>query len=134
MQKLMSHFMKFMNGRYGTDQLSRFMVFLGLILSIINMFVPRYIVLAVIADILFIWTLYRMFSKNIVKRTNENSRFLRILLFIRRHFRACISSLKDHQHRYYVCPHCLQITRVPKGHGKITITCPSCHHEFDRKS
>lgn len=134
MNKLMTKLMKFMYGRYGTDQLSRFLIFLGLVLSIIDAFMPRLYILAVIADILFIFAIYRMFSKNIVRRTKENDTFLHVLLYIRRHFRACLSSLKDHEHRYYVCPHCLQITRVPKEHGKITITCPSCHQEFDRKS
>ena len=43
-------------------------------------------------------------------------------------------NIKDREYKYFVCPGCGQICRVPKKRGKITITCPRCHASFDRRS
>lgn len=36
--------------------------------------------------------------------------------------------------KYLKCPHCHQYLRVPKGKGEITVTCPSCHQQFDQRT
>ena len=35
---------------------------------------------------------------------------------------------------YFRCPQCGQQLRVPRGRGKISITCPKCGHQFIKKS
>ena len=42
--------------------------------------------------------------------------------------------LKDRQHRYFDCPKCHQMVRVPRGKGKISITCPRCREKFVKKT
>ena len=51
-----------------------------------------------------------------------------------RRFCAALDRVKDRQHRYYQCPRCHQSVRVPRGKGKIAITCPKCSERFVRKS
>lgn len=31
-------------------------------------------------------------------------------------------------------PHCRTYIRIPKGHGKVIITCPKCRTQFERKT
>lgn len=41
---------------------------------------------------------------------------------------------KDKEHKYFKCPKCKARLRVPKGRGRITVTCPRCGNKFDKKS
>jgi intracellular septation protein A len=70
-----------------------------------------------------IWAIFRSFSRNVYKRYQENHRFL---LFFDR--------LKDREHRIFQCPRCRQMVRVPRGKGKIAITCPKCRERFIKKT
>ena len=53
---------------------------------------------------------------------------------IKKRFNVIKKNHQDKEHKYYLCPSCKQIVRVPKGRGKITITCPTCKNRFDKKS
>ena len=72
---------------------------------------------------LMIWAIFRCLSRNTYKRYQENRRYLQLL-----------DRVKDRQHRYYDCPKCRQRVRVPRGKGKISITCPRCKEKFVRKT
>jgi len=123
---------KFMSGRYGQDQLGMFIFFVALILVFISFLVP---VLEIIAFLLMILGLYRMFSQNKEKRRQENYKFLCLSYGFKewlRHHKALI--LGDKTYRYYKCPKCKQVLRVPKGKGKILITCNKCQNEFIKKT
>ena len=116
----------FMLGRYGTDKLNMWILGAGLILCIISLFVPILAVnLALTAGsyILMGLAIFRTLSRNTYKRYRENRRFL---LFLDR--------IKDRDHKYFDCPRCRQPVRVPKGKGKIMITCPKCKEKFPGKS
>ena len=67
--------------------------------------------------------LYRMLSKSTYRRYQENRRFLQL-----------IDRIKDRKNRYYKCPKCKQLVRVPRGKGKISITCPRCKEKFVKKT
>jgi ribosomal protein L37AE/L43A len=69
------------------------------------------------------WAIFRMLSKNVYKRYEENRKYLRFL-----------DRWKDKEHRYYDCPKCKQTVRVPRGKGKISITCPTCKEKFVKKT
>lgn len=119
-------FRRFMTGRYGTDKLNMYILGAGVIVCLLTMFIPVALVdlgLSIVSYGLMIWALFRTFSRNTYKRYQENRRFL---LFLDR--------LKDRQHKYFSCPKCRQPVRVPKGKGKISITCPKCREKFVRKS
>jgi hypothetical protein len=122
-----------MQGRYGSDSLERFLIFGGLALDILGMLLNNGI-LIIIADAFLLIAIFRMMSRNTVKRSIENDKYESISLIPRRHFKAMKMSAGNKTDRYYVCPSCHQIVRVPRGHGKVTITCPKCRKEFDRRS
>ena len=49
-------------------------------------------------------------------------------------FLMLLDRIKDREHRYFDCPKCRQPVRVPRGKGKIMITCPKCKERFQRKT
>lgn len=40
----------------------------------------------------------------------------------------------DREHKYFRCPNCGQMLRVPKGKGKISISCRNCGTTFQKKT
>lgn len=116
---------RFMAGRYGHDRLNLTMLVVGCVLCFVQMFVPAGIgfVLTIVSEALLILSLLRCFSRNTYKRYNENRKFL-----------LMVDRIKDRAHRYYSCPKCRQTVRVPRGKGKIAITCPKCREKFVKKT
>lgn len=126
MSRLKQALTRFMSGRYGTDKLNMWILGAGLILCLISVFVrflPVNTVLTLSSYGLMIWAIFRTLSRNTYKRYRENRRFLMML-----------DRIKDRQHRYFDCPKCHQPVRVPRGKGKIMITCPKCKEKFPGKS
>ena len=126
MNRIRQAIQRFMLGRYGTDKLNMWILGAGLILCIISLFVPILGVnLALTAGsyILMGLAIFRTLSRNTYKRYRENRRFLLML-----------DRIKDRDHKYFDCPKCRQPVRVPKGKGKIMITCPKCKEKFPGKS
>ena len=120
--KLRTTMQRFMEGRYGTDKLNMAILCTGLVFSLLASLSPAPIVklaFTTIAYALMIIAIIRTLSRNIYKRYEENRKFL---LFFQK--------LKDKDHRYFNCPRCHQQVRVPKGKGKIAITCPKCKEKF----
>lgn len=116
----------FMSGRYGSDRLNMVILFTGLLASILSSLFARSVVGTVfwfLSYALMIWAIFRALSRNTYKRYQENRKFL--LIFDR---------LKDRNNRYFDCPKCRQTVRVPRGKGKISITCPRCKEKFVRKT
>lgn len=122
-----------MNGRYGVDQLSLALLGISVILTVVGIF-PKSHVLSTLSILPLLICYLRTFSKNIRKRYEENQKFLAFWNPIRNYFMKYINRSKDKTHRYYRCPKCKKTVRVPKGKGKICITCPVCKEEFIRKS
>nr|DAY85605.1 MAG TPA: zinc-ribbon containing domain protein [Caudoviricetes sp.] len=124
---------KLMYGRYGTDRLGLFMLIVVLLLDIIFTF-TGWDVLYILAFVLAAICVWRIFSRNISRRYAENQKFMQLTDPIVRAISSKISGLKDlRTHRHLRCPSCGQKIRVPKGRGKIQITCPKCRHEFVKK-
>ena len=116
----------FMAGRYGTDKLNMVILCVGLAVSLLSVFfqyAPLNLLFFVLSYGLMIWAIFRSLSRNTYKRYQENRKFLQIT-----------GRLKDRQNRYFDCPKCRQMVRVPRGKGKISITCPRCHEKFIRKT
>ena len=116
----------FMVGRYGTDKLNMAILCAGLAVCLVSAFIDAAMVnllLTAVSYGLMIWALYRSFSRNTYKRYQENRKFLQFF-----------DRLKDREHRYYDCPKCRQVVRVPRGKGKIAITCPKCREKFVKKT
>ena len=164
-QRINDAYRRFMTGRYGSDQLSRFTLLLALIMLVLNMiFRSRTSVFSWLLWIFLILTYFRMFSKNIRKRYNENTRFLQFKDKVTEKLRggrrgSTGDSVKDSyryyqnaydnarssgnpnstmrsdkEHRIFRCPKCDKRVRVPRGRGKIEITCPHCGNKFIKRS
>ena len=126
MNRMANGLRSFMAGRYGTDQLNTTILLTGVAVCLVAMFIPWAImklILTMISYALMFWAVFRTLSRNTYKRYQEN-----------RKFRMLIDRIKDRDHRYYDCPRCRQPVRVPKGKGKIAITCPKCREKFIKKT
>ena len=124
--KLSAGLRSFMAGRYGTDRLNMVILCAGLFCSLLSVWVkavPLNIIFWALSYGLMIWAICRALSRNTYKRYQENRKFLQIF-----------TRLKDRQNRYFDCPKCRQLVRVPRGKGKIAITCPRCKEKFIRKT
>lgn len=129
---------KFMLGRYGVDSFSRAILIVALVLYFINLFISNitasYIISAV-STLLLVYCYYRMLSRNVYKRANENQKYLYKTAGLRGALSRYKSQAKDLKtHHIYKCPKCKQKIRVPRGKGRISIHCPKCQHDFIKKS
>jgi len=115
-----------MIGRYGNDKLNIAILLVGLVICVLELFIiaplPR-MLLTLLSYALVGIVLFRCLSRNTYKRYQENRRFTLLL-----------DRFLDRQHRYYSCPKCRQTIRVPRGKGKISITCPKCREKFIKKT
>ena len=126
MKRINQWLQRFMTGRYGTDKLNMYILGGGLIICLLSLFIRVLAVnlaLTILSYGLMFWAIFRTFSRNTYKRYRENRRFLMLL-----------DRIKDRDHRYFDCPKCRQPVRVPRGKGKIMITCPKCKERFQRKT
>ena len=124
--KISAGLRRFMEGRYGTDRLNTAILIVGVVAALIRPFFSQPAVnltLWLVSYAMMFWAIFRMLSRNVYKRYQENRKFLQL-----------IDRIKDRQHRYYDCPKCRQTVRVPRGKGKIAITCPKCKEKFVRKT
>jgi hypothetical protein len=126
-------FMQFMQGRYGNDGLNKFLMILAIVFLVIS-FVggDAFYVLAILC--LFA-AYFRMFSRNLYKRAAENQRYMMRVRKIREFWMLRKNHLKQLKtYRFFTCPKCKQKIRIPKGKGKIEITCRTCGEKFIRKT
>lgn len=133
-QKFKNGVRNFMSGRNGSDQLCLALILLGIVLillgSITNLVIIDYLGLAS-----YIYSLFRMFSRNLVKRRAENEKYLAF----RRNFKTNISQFfarlkNSKQYKYFRCPQCKARLRLPRKVGEVTVTCGKCHHQFKQKA
>ena len=127
-------FLRFMIVRYGVDELGKYSLYLTIALLILGLFV-RSRFLNGVTFLIVLLLYFRMFSKNYAQRRKENDLFLKyknqVVLFFNKEKRMMQDRVKFH---IYTCPSCGQKIRIPRGKGKIAITCPKCKNEFIKKS
>ncbi|MCC8168098.1 MAG: hypothetical protein LIO37_01990 [Clostridiales bacterium] len=136
--RITNFFSNLMQGRYGMDELSRMesiAILVILVLTLIFSSTPFYLIGMILWLALMVHMYFRMFSRNISKRSAENQKYLDATSGIRR----SMNKNKVHRQqrdvwRYFKCPQCHQEVRVPAKRGKICITCPKCRTEFVRKT
>lgn len=123
-----------MYGRHGYDELSRDMSIAAIVCVILGLF-PDLQFLSFVALILWVWALFRCYSKNLSKRQMECEAYLRFTGKIKGWFNLKKRAWAERKtHCYFKCEQCKKTLRVPKGKGKIKITCPQCHREIIKKT
>jgi hypothetical protein len=133
MDNLKKRIHRFMMGRYGNDALNTALLYLAVFLNLLGIFVKTP-VFGTLSLILLVYINVRFFSKNLAKRYAENQWFMNLTRGWRRASKAAALSVQDREHRYLLCPSCRQICRIPKGRGKVELTCPACKKTFDGRS
>ena len=123
--KVKAGLQRFMMGRYGTDKLNSLLLWIAVALTLLSIFLPTgwHLISVSLSYALMGIVIFRCLSRNTYRRHIENRRYLNLL-----------ERLKDREHKYFTCPRCKQSVRVPKGKGKIAITCPKCREKFIQKT
>lgn len=128
---------RFMAGRYGGDQLNRFVAVSGCVLILVGFFVGGVVSLLLYFVSLagLVWSYYRMFSRNFDKRRQENARYLRFKQRMNSDVRLNKERWSQRRdYKFFTCPACRTTLRVPKGKGKINIVCRKCGNSFQGKT
>ncbi len=134
MQRWIQRMAVWMQGRYGPDELNLFLSRLGMLLCILSLFPPLRICGAAAWAVLGI-AIFRMCSKNLPRRRQEREQYLVLRGRVRSRTALLRRRWQDRRTcRYYVCKQCGTTLRVPKGAGKIEITCPKCRRAFQKKT
>jgi len=119
MNRIREYLYRFMRGRYGTDEFGKVTLFSSCILCILSS-LTEWIILYYIGMIGMIYSLYRCFSKDINTRMIENQRFLKHMNLDKLKFE------QRKEYKIFKCKSCGRNIRVPRGKGKIEVTCPAC--------
>ena len=132
--KFKERLQRFMYGRYGMDGLGKFMSWTSIILLLCSMLFDIN-VLYFVSLALLVWCYFRMFSRNVQKRYQENCVYYRYVNIVSDFFKRQKSYIKQSKtHHIYKCPQCKQKIRIPKGKGKVAIRCQRCGTEFIKNS
>ncbi len=124
---------RFMVGRNGNDQFNVFLMICSLVLILLSTLLGGKLFLLVLALLVYIY--FRMLSRNIYRRQDENSRYLRAKYKLSSRVRLLGERWKQRRdYKFFVCPSCHATLRVPKGRGKIKIVCRKCGTSFTGKS
>lgn len=131
---MLQKILRFIQGRYGIDDLAKFMMGIVLMLSIVNFFV-RNQVITILAWIVIILIYFRMFSRDRYRRYQENQFYLKYMGPVQNKIQKEINILKLRKdYHIYKCPTCKQKIKIPRGKGRIAVKCPKCRTEFIKNS
>lgn len=122
---------KFFYGRNGFDDLAKLSLILSIVVFLIYGFWPRGIVKVILSFLylaLLVYAYFRILSKKVYKRVQENRKYLGALKMTKTRWQ------QRKTHKFYRCPKCKTWLRVPKGRGKIEITCVKCATKFEKRT
>ncbi len=143
---------EFMVGRYGYDELSKFLIILGMILLVVTVLMQTARIdmwaqskyMYILAILVLAFGYCRMGSKNIKKRKAENEKYLK---FISKFSKKAQAKLEREErvkkystfeayhelgedgetvYHCYRCRGCDEILRFEEGTGIVKIICPNC--------
>ena len=130
---------RFMYGRNGVDQMNQILLrgYIGVLVAeiVFNLLRLRapLVICEVLLWVLMMYILFRMFSKNLPKRREENQKFLNWFWMVKSNAAGAKARRADKDHKYFTCK-CGAVCRVPVGKGKIVITCPKCGQKINAKT
>ena len=133
-EKVKQSLRSFMMGRHGADQLGMFTLIAGLVLSLLASF-TNIGLFSLLGLALYVWTLFRMFSRNTAKRAAENQAFMQWFSKVSTKVRQFIQRQKNRrEYKYFRCAHCRALIRLKRGQGKVHGKCPRCQTEYDQNT
>ena len=130
-------FSRLMYGRYGSDQLNIFLFVIFWLLWLVDIFVRNLLassILSTVSLVVLLIAFFRIMSRNYSRRRAENDAFLKVFGPLIHWFKRKRNQARDKDHVYFKCPTCSQVLRVPRGKGKISITCRNCGTVFQEKT
>lgn len=123
----------FFQGRNGIDELYKFLFILFIIFWFLNI-IFRNPFIYLLWILILVVMLYRMFSKNIYKRQQENIKYIELKNKVKGKIKLQRRKWKDRKtYIYRKCPNCKAEIRLPKKKGKHVCTCPRCKKDFNVK-
>ena len=129
---------RFMQGRYGVDTFSKFLLIFGLAAALLSsVFAGKFlgVICYILGVLLIVYCYCRMFSKKVEKRYAENQAFLARTYRLRCFFQKQAGNLSQRkEYHIYKCPGCGQKIRIPRGKGRVEVRCPKCSTAFIKKS
>ncbi len=132
--KLKLAIMRFMEGRNGLDNIGWHAMWGGLILTLAGMMEPTGIA-QLLGTALYIYAIFRLFSRNVGKRQAENARYVQFTEKCSREVKQFFLRLKGmKEYKYFRCPNCKVRLRLKRGAGEKAITCPKCSHSFSQRA
>lgn len=133
MNKLMYKMANFFQGRYGIDELYKFLFILFWIIAILSIFI-RNPIIHLLEILICVFMFYRSLSRNIYKRQSENMRYLKMRDKVKGKITLQKRKWSERKtHIYRKCPNCKAEIRLPKKKGKHVCTCPRCKKDFEVK-
>ena len=133
-QKIKAGLQRFMMGRHGADQLSFALLIGGLVLSLL-MSITGLTLFYWLGIIAYIWGIFRMFSRNDAKRSEENLRWVTFWTKCKTEVKQFFVRLKNmRKYKYFKCPQCKARLRLPRKVGEVTVTCSKCKNQFRKKA
>ncbi len=129
--------LRFMAGRNGNDDLNRFLLVADLLLLLLSSLIRNGIghLLMILTLMLIGVTYFRMFSRDLLRRGDENARYLREKQKVMSNIRLWKERWSQRkEYKFFTCPACKATMRVPRGRGKIRIVCRKCGNSFSGKS
>ena len=133
-QKIKDGFRNFMIGRNGPDQLTQAILIASVIVMLISAFTGLYIV-NLIGTAGYIYCLFRMFSRNVAKRREENAKWIEFKTnFGRENHYRWMRLKNSRQYKYFRCPQCRSWMRMERKLGTKHVVCGKCGNKFEQKS
>lgn len=118
----------FLKGRNGSDELTKFALYISLFFAIIG-YISNNLILNILALIGILYANFRVFSRNLDSRIKENLSYKKIVNKIKKEIIKKKNRIfgKD-GYKYFACKSCSNELRIPKGKGKLKVKCPHCEN------
>lgn len=128
---------QFMYGRRGTDEFSRFLLIVTIVLIVVSWAFQSQVraIFSTLALACLIYSYIRILSRNIYKRQQENAKYLTLRSGVIKWLRSLRDRWRQRkEYRFFRCPSCHTLLRVPKNKGKLLLTCRKCGNRFEKKT
>ena len=134
LQRLRESLARFMIGRHGSDNLGMFTLLAGLACSLLGSFTGIGL-FSLVGFASYVWTIFRMFSRNNDKRIAENRKYIELTSNWKLKSSQFVKRMKNSKdYKYFKCPNCKVLLRIKRGAGEKDITCVRCGHQFKQRS